>query len=165
MLRFLEHYLSWWCLFQYECNAVIGNFGLPKVGAVHNPIQIAASLTARSLHLGATPEGVNSDHQNAATNQDRSQEREPVISAAQFAPRNFRDGFWSRLRTTPLSITTSSSWMVPSIRIEPKEKLSIFISLSSSRHWHRAEILSPPSSTLFRGSNNGLSHAIEIPQS
>jgi hypothetical protein len=42
-------------------------------------------------------------------------------------------------------ITTSSSQMVPSIRIEPKETLSIFISLSSSRHWHRAEVLPPPS--------------------
>src|SRR5215510_16288312 len=35
--------------------------------------------------------------------------------------RNFFDGFFLRLRTSPRSITTSCSYVTPSIRIVPKE--------------------------------------------
>src|SRR2546425_13063947 len=35
--------------------------------------------------------------------------------------RNFLDGFFLRLRTSPRSITTSCSYLTPSIRIVPKE--------------------------------------------
>ncbi len=35
--------------------------------------------------------------------------------------RNVLDGFFLRLRTSPRSITTSCSYVVPSMRIEPKE--------------------------------------------
>src|SRR2546426_8161646 len=35
--------------------------------------------------------------------------------------RNFFDGFFLRLRTSPRSITTSCSYLTPSIRIVPKE--------------------------------------------
>src|SRR5207247_9126219 len=38
--------------------------------------------------------------------------------------RNFFDGFFFRLLTSPRSITTSCSWVMPSILIEPKEKSS-----------------------------------------
>jgi len=38
--------------------------------------------------------------------------------------RNFLDGFFLRLRTSSRSITTSCSYVVPSMRIEPKENFS-----------------------------------------
>jgi hypothetical protein len=37
------------------------------------------------------------------------------------AARNFLDGFFFRFRILPRSITTSYSWAVPSMRIEPNE--------------------------------------------
>ena len=40
------------------------------------------------------------------------------------ASRNFLDGFFLRLRTSPRSITTSWSYVVPSMRIEPRENFS-----------------------------------------
>src|SRR5437667_11781499 len=40
------------------------------------------------------------------------------------AARYFLDGFFLRLRTWPRSITTSCSYVVPSMRIEPKENFS-----------------------------------------
>src|SRR5207244_7707551 len=40
------------------------------------------------------------------------------------AARNFLDGFFLRLRTSPRSITTSCSYVIPSMRIEPKENFS-----------------------------------------
>src|SRR3989442_990394 len=40
------------------------------------------------------------------------------------ASRNSLDGFFLRLRTSPRSITTSCSYVVPSMRIEPKENFS-----------------------------------------
>src|SRR5713226_1355266 len=38
--------------------------------------------------------------------------------------RNFLEGFFLRLRTWPRSITTSCSYVVPSMRIEPNENFS-----------------------------------------
>src|SRR5260370_1880366 len=40
------------------------------------------------------------------------------------ASRNFLDGFFLRLRTVPRSITTSCSWVTPSMRIEPNKNFS-----------------------------------------
>jgi len=40
------------------------------------------------------------------------------------ASRNLLDGFFLRLRTCPRSTTTSYSWVVPSMRIEPKKNSS-----------------------------------------
>src|SRR2546425_5493619 len=40
------------------------------------------------------------------------------------SPRNFLEGFFFRLRTSPRSITTSCSYLVPSMRIETKENFS-----------------------------------------
>src|SRR6266446_2543049 len=38
--------------------------------------------------------------------------------------RNFLDAFFLRLRTVPRSVTTSCSWVMPSMRIEPNENFS-----------------------------------------
>src|SRR6266542_5508928 len=40
------------------------------------------------------------------------------------ASRNFLDGFFLRLRTCPRSMSTSCSYVTPSMRIEPKENAS-----------------------------------------
>src|SRR6266849_539973 len=64
--------------------------------------------------------------------------------------RNFLDGFFLRLRTVPRSITTSCSWVTPSMRIEPKENFSkrIFgppaITVAepvAERKWHSEDAL------------------------
>src|SRR5713101_3616253 len=56
------------------------------------------------------------------------------------ASRNFLDAFFLRLRISPRSITTSCSYVVPSIRIEPKENFSKRMGASVSiitpgKHW------------------------------
>src|SRR5712692_11967585 len=53
------------------------------------------------------------------------------------AARNFLDAFFLRLQTVPRSITTSCSWVTPSMRIEPNENFSKRIGTSGD-HGSRA---------------------------
>src|SRR5215475_111265 len=56
----------------------------------------------------------------------RRRHRQGIFSSTEIgvcpnSARNFFDGFFLRLRTSPRSITTSCSYVTPSIRITPKE--------------------------------------------